>query len=170
MEGFREISPYEIDYAAKRIGKDWMLITVRDEEKGSVNAMTASWGSLGVLWNKCVCTCFVRPQRHTFGLLESEESFTVAFLDEEYRDALRLCGRVSGKDRDKLAEAGLTVADAQGVPAVAEAQMILVCRKLYADDLKEEGFLDDSLLAHYEAKDFHRMYVCEIQRAYVREA
>lgn len=166
MENFREIAACELENAVKLIGKDWMLLTVEDEANQRANAMTASWGMLGVLWNKNVCTCFVRPQRHTYTLLEKEERFSIAFLGEEYRVALGLCGKKSGRDCHKLAEAGLSETIIDGVPVLSEARLVLICRKLYADDLKEEAFLDSSLLAHYPQKDYHRMYVCEIERAY----
>ena len=169
MTGYREISPYEIDRAAERIGKEWMLITAWDAEQGRANAMTASWGCLGVLWNKCVAVCFIRPQRHTFGLAEREERLSLCFLGKGHRQALGLCGKESGRDGDKLAKAGLTVADHDGVPVIGESELILVCRKLYADDLRESAFVDPSLLAHYEQRDYHRMYICEIEHAYLRE-
>lgn len=169
MKGYVEISPYEIDRAAERIGKEWMLITSWDEENKRANAMTASWGSVGVLWNKNVATCFIRPQRHTFGLVECEERFSICFLGKGYRQALGLCGKESGKDQDKLARASLTTVYTDGVPAIGESELILVCRKLYADDLRADAFLDESLLAHYAQNDFHRMYICEIEHAYLRE-
>ena len=52
------------------IGDEWLLITAKDGDK--VNAMTASWGGLGIMWGKPAAYIFVRPQRHTFGLLEKE--------------------------------------------------------------------------------------------------
>ena len=73
------LAPAELENAIKLIGSDWMLITAKDEPAGRVNAMTASWGCLGVLWNKPVCVCYIRPQRHTFGLVEREERFSFAF-------------------------------------------------------------------------------------------
>ena len=36
----------------QRIGDGWMLISVANRETGIPNAMTASWGTVGVLWNK----------------------------------------------------------------------------------------------------------------------
>ena len=168
MEAFREVSAYELENAMKLIGKDWMLITAEDKDNKRVNAMTASWGFLGVLWHKCVCTVFIRPQRHTYSLIEGEDRFTVAFMDEEYRAALTLCGKESGRDGDKLKKAGLSTDLCDGVPYIKEARLVLVCRKLYADDLKENAFADKSLLSNYAAGDFHRMYICEIEKAYVR--
>ena len=169
MEGFREIAATELENAVKLIGKDWMLITVRDKEKGTVNAMTASWGAMGVLWNKSVAICFVRPQRYTYGLTEREERFSLCFLGEERREALKLCGTKSGRDCDKLAGAGLSSLETDGVSVIAESRLVLVCCKLYVDDLKEEAFLDRSLLSNYAAKDYHRVYICEIEKAYIRE-
>lgn len=168
MEGFRRISSVELDNALKLIGDDWMLITVKDEESGRANAMTASWGALGVLWHKDVCICFVRPQRHTHKLLAQENRFSVAFLPEEYRDALKLCGTKSGRDTDKLAESGLHTLECDGVPVVAEAQVALICKKLYEDELKEDCFLESEVMATYKAKDFHTFYVCEIEEVYER--
>ena len=167
---FREITAYELGNSQKMIGKDWMLITVEDKEKGKVNAMTASWGTMGVLWNKCVCICFIRPQRYTYGLAEESERFSLAFFEgDAHRDALRLCGRESGRDMDKLGECGLHTEALDGVSVISEADTVIICRKLYADDLKEECFLDGEALSHYEKKDFHRAYVCEIEKVYVKK-
>ena len=112
---------------------------------------------------------FIRPQRHTYTLVEGEERISFAFLGEEHRPALALCGRESGRDCDKLEKAGLSTFCIDGVPCIAEAKLLLVCKKLYADDLSEDGFIDKSLLSNYAVGDYHRMYVCEIEKAYVRE-
>ena len=50
-----EIKPENLtDNPFKLIDKDWLLITA--EKDGKVNTMTASWGGLGILWNKKVAT------------------------------------------------------------------------------------------------------------------
>ena len=54
---YLSVSPYELGNACRMIGKDWMLVCAGD------NAMTASWGGMGVLWNKPVAFVFIRPQR-----------------------------------------------------------------------------------------------------------
>ena len=46
-----------------KIGKDWLLISAT--KSGKTNTMTASWGTLGHLWNKDVAIIFIRPQRYT---------------------------------------------------------------------------------------------------------
>ena len=88
-----------------------------------------------------------------------------------YRAALKYCGTKSGRDGDKFAATGLTPAKTEGgVPYVGEARLVLVCRKLYADDLKENAFIDPGMLKHYAAKDYHRFYICEITEVLVKEA
>ena len=168
MKGFVEISPEQLGNAMKCIGKDCMLITVRDRKKGKANAMTASWGAMGVLWNKNVCICFIRPQRHTYSLLEKENELSIAFVGEDRRNAIAVCGRESGRDCDKLAKCGLTLTSIDGVPVINEAQTVLICKKLYEDDLREDCFLDSELLSNYAARDYHRFYVCEIKKVYKR--
>lgn len=164
MAEFRHISPFELkDNLFKRIGKDWMLVTAKDPGTGAYNMMTCSWGNTGVLWNKPVAFVFIRPQRYTFGFAEKAEELTLCFFDEDKRPALQLCGSVSGRDHDKIAETGLTpVEDGTGV-YYEEARLVLRCKKLYADFLREESYLDPAIVsAQYPGKDFHKMYICEI--------
>ena len=166
MSSFVRIPSIDTGNAIERIGKEWMLITVKDEKKGRVNAMTASWGAMGVLWRKDICICFVRPQRHTYSLLGGKEELSVAFLPEKYRDALKLCGTASGRDTDKLAEAGLHTITLDGVDVIEEAEVVLVLKKLYEDDIREESFIDKAFLADYINGDYHRFYICQIMSAY----
>jgi hypothetical protein len=50
MNNYIEIKPEELNKSAfQMIGNDWMLITA---ESNKVSSMTASWGGLGVMWNK----------------------------------------------------------------------------------------------------------------------
>ena len=165
---FKKISPAEIENVIERIGKDWMLICTRDEENERTNAMTASWGAMGVLWNKNVCICFVRPERHTHKLLEENATFSIAFMDEVYREALRFCGKESGRAVDKLRACCLDTEMLDGVEVISDAKLVLICKKLYEDDLKEGCFIDKSLLKNYENGGYHTVYVCEIVGAYTK--
>ena len=86
MEGYNIIKPEELnDNTFKLIGSDWMLITSGD--KDVFNTMTASWGSMGVLWHKQVCFIFVRPQRYTFEFTEKYPKFSLSFFEKEHKDA-----------------------------------------------------------------------------------
>lgn len=169
MQGFEKISPAEFQGVFDLIGKDWMLITAAGKDEDGtdrVNTMTASWGGMGILWNRAVAFLFVRPQRYTYAFTEQAERFSLSFFDERYRDALRLCGTKSGRTVDKFAATGLTVVKQDGVPLIAEARVNLVCRKLYRDMLKEECFLLPELLVNYKAGDYHCVYVVEIEEIF----
>lgn len=164
MNQFKEISPEEIDRVLERIGKEWMLVSAGDTQAS--NTMTASWGCMGVLWNRPVAICFIRPQRYTYTFTETHDRLSLSFFGGEYKEALTLCGRTSGRDGDKFERAHLTRAFSEaGVPYPGEAELVLICKKLYVDDLKKASFLDPALLSNYPADDFHRVYVCEIERA-----
>lgn len=165
MSEFHKIAPEELsDNAFRLIGKDWFLITARNPESGKVNTMTASWGCVGILWNKPVAVCFIRPQRHTLGFVNASDRLSLSVLPEQYRDALRFCGTKSGKDFDKFAETGLTpVFDENGTPYIGESRLVLLCKKLYVGEILEDGFLDPALLANYKEKDYHTVFVCEIE-------
>jgi flavin reductase (DIM6/NTAB) family NADH-FMN oxidoreductase RutF len=162
MEKFREISPYDLENAMKLIGKDWMLVSAACEEK--VNTMTASWGSMGVLWGKEVCTVFIRPQRYTHEFIEGGDRMTLTWFGEEMRDKLAFCGAKSGREVDKIAECGFTaVTDGDGAIYYSEATRVMKLKKLYAEEIKPEYSLDSELFEfHYPSKDYHTMYICEI--------
>ena len=167
----RSIAPTDLpDNFFSRIGEDWMLITA-ENPLGEANTMTASWGCAGILWNKPVAVCFIRPQRYTYGIVEDADTLSLSFFPAgAHRDALRYCGTQSGRDGDKFAATGLTLAHAEnGTPYVSEANLVLVCRKLYADDLKKGCFIDPAMLKHYPADDFHRFYISEITEVLVRD-
>ena len=166
----KEITPRDLGNAMKMIGDDWTLITA-EKKDGSVNTMTASWGFMGVLWNKPVCAVFIRPQRHTLGFVEASERLSLTFFSEKHRAALRLCGTKSGRDMDKITAADLTLCHTEnGVPYFKEAKTVLVCRKLYEDVLKPECFIDEGVLAaNYPAKDYHKVFICEIEQVWTDE-
>ncbi len=166
-DNFYEIPITETGNAHKRLGEDWMLICAMDGERA--NGMTASWGALGELWGKHVAICYIRPQRYTYELAEKDDKVSLAFFDENHRAALKYCGSHSGRDEDKLANAGLTWTESDGVPMIQEASMMLICKKLYADDIRPECATDTSVLSTYKAEDYHRMYIYEIEKVLVRK-
>ncbi len=168
---FREISPDKLTVSPfKLIGDDWLLICAPDPSKPcGANAMTASWGGLGVIWNKNVATVYVRPQRHTFSLMESCDTVSLCFLGEKHRDALKLCGTKSGKDLDKISAARLSVSEDANTPIINESELVLVCKKAYSDLIREESFNDKAHLACYPNKDYHKLYILEIKKILVKD-
>lgn len=179
MNEFRKIQPEELSGNPFRlIGDDWMLVTSANPGDGleggrDYNTMTASWGGMGILWGGPVAFVFIRPQRHTYGFTEENARMTLSFFGEEYRAALNFCGSKSGRDYDKAKECGLTPvsdSDAHGRAVwFDEAKLVLKVRKLYAEPLKADAFLDPDARAVYPRDDFHKVYVCAIEEVLVRD-
>lgn len=169
MSEFRSILPEQWEgNVFSQIGKDWMLIGAGEGQ--SANIMTASWGSMGILWKMPVTHCYVRPQRHTRGLIDAADRYSLLFFDEAYREQLNLCGTQSGRDIDKFAACGFTrLFDDHGVPYVKEARAAIFCRKLYTQDLEEALFVDRSVIGQsYAEGGYHRMYIGEVTNILVK--
>lgn len=156
-----------------KIAKEWMLITA-GTSKDAYNTMTASWGHLGSIWGhgggKPTAVIYIRPQRYTKQFVENNDYFSLSFFDKEYQEDLSYLGSHSGKDEDKVAKTKLTPEFNDKAAYFKEANMVLFCRKLYKQDLKEENFLDKSVVSeNYPLKDFHTMYIGEIEEVLVKE-
>lgn len=144
--------------------KDWLLLTSGDFAAKKFNAMTISWGSLGVMWNRPFVQVVVRPVRYTYEFIEAYDTFTLSAFPRQHHAALSLLGSRSGRDGDKIAAAGLTPTAARLVaaPGYAEAQLVIECRKIYWQDFDPAHFLDARLDNNYPEKDYHRIYYGEI--------
>ena len=110
----------------KLIADDWALVSAGTPEKW--NTLTVSWGGIGELWGRDVAFIFIRPQRYTKKFIDEQDYFTISFFDPEYKDMLRLCGRISGRDCDKIKEAGLSLATDGEAVYPAEARLTLKCK------------------------------------------
>ncbi len=144
---------------------DAPLLTAGD--RSTLNTMVIGWGGLGTLWGMPVCTVYVRPERYTYAFMERCERYTVSAFSREWREKLEICGRKSGRDVDKVKACGLTCAYTEaGAPYFEEAELVIACRKLYAQDLSAEHLTEkDSVLPYYGAKGgWHRMYIGAVEQ------
>lgn len=160
------INPYT------KIGEEWMLVTA-GTSKDNYNTMTASWGQLGSLWGHGggtpVATIYVRPQRYTKKFVDENEYFSLCFFDEEYKKDLGYLGSVSGKDEDKVSKTKLTIKENDKAVYFNEANLVLICRKLYNQEIKEECFVDKFVVDDsYPKRDFHTMYIGAIEEVYIK--
>lgn len=166
---FKEINANEIkSNVFDLIGKDWMLIAA--EKEGKVNAMTAIWGGMGVLFNKNVVYIFVRKSRFTKEFLDASSTFSLNFPSpEKYRNELVYFGRVSGRNEDKIEKSGFTVLR-DGAPYFEQSNKVLICKKITRHYFAPEGFIDPKILSSFYAdNDFHYLYVGEIVKCLEKE-
>ena len=143
------------------------LLTAGD--RSGCNTMTIGWCQLGCLWRTPVCTVYVRPERYTYEFMESHDYFTVSVLPANLKETLMTCGTKSGRDLDKVRECGLTVAYGEGdAPYFEEAEWVLVCKKIYAQDFREDCVTDRETVMPCYGKDggWHRAYTGKVVEAY----
>lgn len=159
---WKEIEPTELKNSVQLFDKDWMALAVG--KKDDMNAMTISWGGIGELWGKPVVTVYVSTDRYTHSFMERNDYFTVTGFPEEKRSALQVIGTRSGRDGDKLKEAGLTPEYTElGNPIFAEANLAIECRIIYSapfDISRMKGGLEDFYPEH--GMGVHTMYIGEI--------
>jgi flavin reductase (DIM6/NTAB) family NADH-FMN oxidoreductase RutF len=164
MNNFKEINIKNFSPNPFEIKDKWMLISAAKAD-GTVNTMTASWGSFGIMWNKEVVFIVIRPQRFTREFVESSESLSLTFFDDSYKKALAYLGKVSGRDEDKITKARLSVAMDNGVPYFEEAERVIFAKKLFVQRIEEAAFLDEKIIDRwYPEKDFHYLYIAEITK------
>lgn len=157
--------PYPIDLLEfnpfTKFSSEWALVTAGG--KSNANTMTISWGGMGVIWGKNVVYVFIRDSRFTKELIDQGEFFSLSFMDETYREALNYCGSHSGRNEDKIKNAGLSVGAKHGIPYIDEANMVLLCNKLSATKLDKNSFLAKDLYEKfYPTDDLHTMYIAEV--------
>lgn len=158
----KSIKPEEItSNVFDMIGKQWMLVSAKKD--GKTNAMTASWGGLGIMWGKKVAYVFIRESRYTKEFIDASDKMTLSFFSDDYRKMLNYMGTVSGRTEDKIEKAGLTFA-AENENIFEQAELSMVCKKLFVSEMKAEEFVaKEELDKWYKDGDMHTMYVVEIE-------
>ena len=140
--------------------KKWALLTAGDAE--SFNTMTISWGGLGTIWGKPVATTYVRTSRYTHEFMDKNEYFTVSFFPEDYKKVLGVLGTMSGRNMDKMHDSGLTAKELPQSMTFEEAEITLVCRKLFKQTLAPENILDEACAKFYKNDAVHDAYIGEV--------
>ncbi len=164
--------------AAALIGQQWMLVTAgkinaKPDGTAGFNTMTASWGGFGYMWNKPVVFVVVRPNRHTDPFIMEEKFFTLSFMPKVYKKDLGICGKLSGRDGDKLAKTSLVpYATQEGSVAFEDADLVLECRPIMVQPYEQSAFLDWSEVSpswYTDDNPLHKLYIAEVVQCHVRE-
>jgi len=168
-EYLKEIDPYHLnENVFNLIGKEWMLICAG--KKDNYNMMTASWGGLGIMWNKPVAFIFVRPQRYTLDFIEDSDFFTLNFFNKSYHKLLNEMGTKSGREINKMVVDDLSASETNNKAIFfEESRLVLECKKLYKDQIKPEGFIEAAIDSNYKQKDYHFIYFGRVTNAWMKE-
>ena len=165
---FKEIIPTEIkDNIIDIIKNEWMLITAGDQS--GFNMMTASWGFMGEMWNEDSVAVVIRPQRYTMEFVDKSDYFSLSFYRNN-KAIHAVCGKKSGRDIDKMRDVPLTPLSLSGdTVAFNESRLVLKCKKICTADMETFDYIDKSILQNYADGDFHKLYICEITEAFIKD-
>lgn len=169
LAGFRQVAPDKIPGNIIKLLNDATLITSGSGE--NINVMTASWGGLGVFWEKPVAFCFLGAQRYSITTMDKGDTYTISFYTEAYKDAIQYCGTTTGRNEDKIKGSGLTpIKTPSGATAFAEAWMIFECKKMISQPLSQDAIADKTSDAaqKWNGKELHKMYIGEILNVWVK--
>ena len=144
------------------------------------NSMVIGWGNLGVTWGMPTFVAYVREGRYSKAQIDRTGEFTLSIpLDGSVPGIVQVCGRTSGRNVDKVQEAGLTLEppEVNSTPGVREYPLTLECKVLYAQrqdvsglpqEIREAMYPQDVDGTHTGAnRDPHTAYVAQILRAYI---
>ncbi len=157
-----------------------VLVTTKNGDRE--NAMTISWGMLGIKWNVPMFMLYVRENRFTRTQLDGNPEFTINIPYGEYdKRILGYCGTKSGHSHDKISDLKLTLEESESisVPGIRELPLTLECRVVYRqiqdrsaipEDYLERFYPEDVDSSYHSSnRDLHIMYFGEIVNAYVIE-
>lgn len=140
--------------------KQWALLTAGSMDK--FNTMTISWGGLGTIWGMPVATVYVRTSRYTHDFMDDNEYFTVSFYPEDMKKTLGVLGSKSGREIDKMHMPELTAVEAGKSVSFHEAEVTLVCRKVFKQTLDPQN-MEAKIAEQFYGKDApHDMYIGEV--------
>ena len=151
-----------------------VLLTTRSEDR--VNTMTIGWGEIGVEWGKPIFIAYVRQSRYTMQLLKASGEFTVNIpMSDGAGKILGYCGRMSGRDTDKIADLNLTMveSDVVSAPGIAQLPLTLECKVIYAQEQDIHSIPQTVIDKYYPPfgaqglPDMHTAFYGEIVNAYV---
>lgn len=131
---------------------------------GTNGSFMESW------WGCPAITIYVRPQRYTKEFVDSNKYFTLTFFPKEYKKDLAYLGSHSGRNEDKVLKTNLHPIFEKDYTYFKEAKLVLICEKVYAQDILEENFINKDIVSeHYQKKDFHTMYIGLVKKVLINE-
>ena len=169
---YEAVSPEEFnENIFKLVGKDFTVITAGEKP----NSMVASWGGVGIMFNKPVTWNFLRANRYTLEKMRETGTFTMCWFPDQYKGDIMQFGTKSGRNTDKMAQTKLTpMATPDGYPAYAEAKIIIECKLIAASTVSKDEFYTEEAKTflqegYDDAKDWHKLVYGEITKIYIRK-
>jgi len=155
------------------VGEDFYAITAG--KKNNCNSMIGSGGGLGLLFKKPTTWCLIRQDRYTLEMIQKEQTYTLSYFPNEYKEQMLFLGRKSGRDCEKMKEVELTsVQTPSGDMSFKEARLIIECTltaittpnssDFYSQESKD--YIDE---AYKDANDYRKLVFGEITHVWIKK-
>ena len=118
------------------------------------NIITVAWAGI-VCSEPPMLSISVRPERFSHGLITRAGEFCVNLPGTAQVHATDICGVISGRDRDKFAETGLTQAPSSSIrtPGIQECPLCLECKVRSSQELGSHTLFLADIVAVQVAAD-----------------
>jgi flavin reductase (DIM6/NTAB) family NADH-FMN oxidoreductase RutF len=171
---FKQISPEEVsDNVFTLVGKIFPVITAGKQDR--FNSMTASGGGLGILFKKPTTWCILRADRFTLEMIQKEQTYTMSYFPNEYREQIVFLGSKSGRDTEKMKEVELTVIQTpSGNISFKEARLIFECKLTEVTTANPDDFYSQEARefineAYKDPNDYRKHVFGEITHVWVKK-
>ena len=158
----------------KLISEDFVVLTAGNPSH--YNSMVAGWGGWGVLFSKPAAFLCLRANRYTLELMRKEQTYTMAFFNDEFRADIMQFGMSTGRDNDaKMRNTKLTaIHTPAGNMAFEEAKLILELNLVSVTTVSPDDFYFEEnrkfiVDAHAEVGEYHKLVFGEITHVWVRK-
>ena len=130
-----------------------VMVSVADKE-GKSNIITVAWTGT-VCTNPPMVYISVRPERHSYHMIEETGEFVINLTTEDLVYATDYCGVKSGREVDKFKEMHLTPETAEMVeaPMIKESPVNIECKVVKKEELgSHHMFLAEVVSVHVDEK------------------
>ncbi len=173
---FKQISPEEICdifNVFTLVGKEFYAIT--SGKKNNSNSMIGSGGGLGLLFKKPTTWCLLRQDRYTLEMIQKEQTYTLSYFPNEYKEQMLFLGSKSGRNSEKMKEVELTsIQTPSGDMSFKEARLIIECKltaittpnpsDFYSQESRD--YIDE---AYKDANEYRKLVFGEITYVWIKK-
>ncbi len=155
-----------IDLVHQRLAKGGIFLTAKNGP--TTNTMTIGWGGITYFWNRPIFLVPVRESRHTYGIINEVDEFTVSVpIDAKVGHLLQFCGTTSGRQVDKYEEGKLQTYPGRIIetPIIKQCELHYECKILYKQQM-DATLLDPEIQERFYP-DYHKMFYGEILSNYL---
>lgn len=159
---------FNLEQGFDSLYKKGAFFTVGDMNKA--NTMTISWGSVGYMWNRPVFIAMIRTTRYSSEFIDFGKNFTISIpYDQSMKEALKICGTISGRDANKEKEANIKFIKSKKIetPVIEGCNRYFECKIVLKQQMDFDNLDKEIIKSTYKEGDAkHVLFFGEIVEQY----